>query len=605
MANVKPFVWIMQKYKMACVCNTQDHYDTTPVDGHCICENGYHMIEDGSCVKNSALNCGPKYNAPDNPSQIKRCTDDNLGNTSYCSDDGECVFQCNRDENYDQIILEPQAEDYKKYTCIQNIIQIEETIQTEDSEIKRNYYDCVEKTANVKCTGPKEKSCDESRKNSGMCICPDGFLTINDNGTLIKAACIGDAQDFYEFEISNAGFQSSDPRWNTETNKDNAYILMNNIRFFLYPLLQTNQLSWMGIGWSDGSLENKMPGFTGKFYGNNKTITMGTVHCNQATESGCGLFSKLIGATVKDLNIDISLTIEASNTPIPIGSIAGAVVGNTVIDHCTVQGSVQARRYIQYLNTSYLSVGGMIGIAEGDASGEPLITNSTANMYVYCDAVIPENCDSSCGASKVVPMHCGGLIGTAHNTHLENVAYDNQPHTITCITPHSSCICSNNHDCSTTPKKSIYALVGSVGGIVGDIENSKISTATVKTLFNPSNGSFGTIESILPKNIKQEYTNYIKDQSYVGGIAGTAKDTLIQKAKVIFQYPTDDTSISMLSGGDAKGGLVGKYTGTDNEKAQISDSSFTDNLCSNGKSTTENLIGEIEGNVTLDQCDCK
>ena len=95
-----------------------------------------------------------------------------------------------------------------------------------------------------------------------------------------------------------------------------------------------------------------IPGYTGTFDGDGKTITGLTI--NQSTESNVGLFASILeSGTVKNLTLD-DVDITASSN---VGAIAGENSGT--IENCSVSGNVEGNE----LNVSY--VGGITGKNQG------------------------------------------------------------------------------------------------------------------------------------------------------------------------------------------------------------------------------------------------
>ena len=98
-----------------------------------------------------------------------------------------------------------------------------------------------------------------------------------------------------------------------------------------------------------------IPGYTGTFDGDGKTITGLTI--NKSTESNVGLFASIIeGGTVKNLTLDNVNIITASSN---VGAIAGENSGT--IENCSVSGKVETDNGLN--NVSY--VGGITGKNQG------------------------------------------------------------------------------------------------------------------------------------------------------------------------------------------------------------------------------------------------
>ncbi len=124
---------------------------------------------------------------------------------------------------------------------------------------------------------------------------------------------------------------------------------------------QNGSDSW---GKSNGTPENA---FKGIFDGNNHTVTYTLINSRSNTNSkekdtttyGYGLFSSLVNATIKNLNVETTIDVRNGYANC---SVAGAIAGyamNSTISNCTVSGKVDQGE----INCYYVYSGGLVGCA--------------------------------------------------------------------------------------------------------------------------------------------------------------------------------------------------------------------------------------------------
>ena len=163
-----------------------------------------------------------------------------------------------------------------------------------------------------------------------------------------------------------------------------------------------------------------IPGYTGTFDGDGKTITGLTI--NKSTESNVGLFASIVeGGTVKNLTLDDVNITAGSN----VGAIAGENRGT--IENCSVSGSVTSS------NMSSDCVGGIVGQNNGTITG----------------------CHSSATVEGIA--YVGGIAGKSNA---------------------SITACSSTGDVTATKNSTNYSYAG---GVVGQNSNRAILTACYAT----------------------------------------------------------------------------------------------------------------------------
>lgn len=163
-----------------------------------------------------------------------------------------------------------------------------------------------------------------------------------------------------------------------------------------------------------------IPGYTGAFDGDGKTITGLTI--NQSSENNVGLFASIgIEGTVKNLKLDDVNITAGSN----VGAIAGENSGT--IENCSVSGSVTSS------NMSSDCVGGIVGQNNGTITG----------------------CHSSATVEGIA--YVGGIAGKSNA---------------------SITACSSTGDVTATKNSTNYSYAG---GVVGQNTNGAILTACYAT----------------------------------------------------------------------------------------------------------------------------
>jgi hypothetical protein len=139
-------------------------------------------------------------------------------------------------------------------------------------------------------------------------------------------------------------------------------------------------VEWIPIGATSVS-DTDPAAFVGKFDGRGYSIKNLTIG-KSGYYTFKGLFSRLKGATVKNLNLE-NVDIKGSS---PVGGVAGAFYGGTTIERVSVTGSILA---------SGVHVGGISGRSSQDFSSNYNFVN---NCYVNATV-------------KTLDSHAGGIIG--------------------------------------------------------------------------------------------------------------------------------------------------------------------------------------------------
>ncbi len=139
-----------------------------------------------------------------------------------------------------------------------------------------------------------------------------------------------------------------------------------------------------------------IPGYTGTFDGDGKTITGLTI--NKSTESNVGLFASIIeGGTVKNLTLDDVNITAGSN----VGAIAGENRGT--IENCSVSGSVTSS------NMSSDCVGGIVGQNNGTITG--CHSSATVEGIAYVGGIAGKS-----NASITACSSTGDVTATGNST---------------------------------------------------------------------------------------------------------------------------------------------------------------------------------------------
>ena len=175
-----------------------------------------------------------------------------------------------------------------------------------------------------------------------------------------------------------------------------------------------NDITLPATGWTP--IGNSAGPFTGRFDGDNKTISMGSSTFNLPAIDEFGLFGRTNGAAIKDLTINVMGTVSVyfENITAPRYAVAGILVSRmdkTVIDGVTVSGSGSITGYFNENGITIpidggtdggsLRVGGIVGRINDTTTNSSKITNSSSSINI--NATITGNYAS---------VYSGGIVGT-------------------------------------------------------------------------------------------------------------------------------------------------------------------------------------------------
>ncbi len=124
--------------------------------------------------------------------------------------------------------------------------------------------------------------------------------------------------------------------------------------------------------------EDKTASFSGVFDGNNKTIS--NIALFGTDYYYVGLFSKLNGATIKDLTFD-GLSLPGAYGA---GALAGLAIGITTIENVTTTENCSAAVTTTWGTTSWCPVGGIVGIVGDYVTTSASITGATEVTITNC-----------------------------------------------------------------------------------------------------------------------------------------------------------------------------------------------------------------------------
>ena len=158
--------------------------------------------------------------------------------------------------------------------------------------------------------------------------------------------------------------------------------------------------SWTPIGTSSNS-------FSGTFDGSGNTISHLTVN---TTSDHAGLFGCVNGGTVKNLNVEGTVTVESTYP------FAGGVVGytNATVENCSFSGEVTGTA------TEILCIGGVVGRADATVESCSFSGTVTGTSYLFAGGVVGcaytnstvKNCYNTGNVSG--NGNVGGVVGYAY-----------------------------------------------------------------------------------------------------------------------------------------------------------------------------------------------
>lgn len=361
-------------------------------------------------------------------------------------------------------------------------------------------------------------------------------LTVG-NMSGIKASAQGTDSEGYTI-IANASELDTLVR----NNLSGKFRLGNDIDLTGYTS-NTNSASygWTAIGSSSG--------FKGTFDGKGYTIKglwSKKAECNK------GLFSLIMGATVKNVNVKLaSAGITGSSS---VGGIAGEAKSGAVIDNCTVAGG------------QVISTGGYAGGIVGCVTCAPVIT--VKNCLVT---------DTSVSASG---NYAGGIVGFADKAQITSCRTQN-----TTVTGCSyaggiaGAVCgastiSMGHAGGSVVTKASYAG-GVAGAVYGASTVTQCCTAANVSACYYGGGAIGTL--------------YEKSLIYMSGASGNVTVTNYISGglvgEVVCSTVSDCYARGNVKGTTGVGGLVGYFSGTASSSCCCGNNNTVKNSYSSGSVT--------------------
>ncbi len=274
-------------------------------------------------------------------------------------------------------------------------------------------------------------------------------------------------------------------------NTGGYYKIMNNINLTSWIKTYSSSKGWVPIGYDGAAVY---------IDGDGHTITG---LWTNTTDTYVGLFSKLEGGYIKNLNVQV-----ASGKKVIGGTYTGIIIGradNFKIFDCTASGNVKGTT----------NVGGLIGYFVG--------SSSTSNLY---DVTYSGSLSSTTSNANI-----GGIVGYAscYMTRAESTAQ---------IT-------------STGSTSHVGGLVGKISGNV----SQSYANATITASGTSSNvgGLIGGGDAVISQSYTEGNVTATGSSSFTGGIAGQVD--INQSGSI-----TDCYSAATVSGTQYTAGIVGKVS---------------------------------------------
>ncbi|WKY44075.1 GLUG motif-containing protein [Eubacteriaceae bacterium ES2] len=295
--------------------------------------------------------------------------------------------------------------------------------------------------------------------------------------------------------------------------------------------------------------------FTGTFDGNDKTITVESI---DSSAQEYEIFGYLNGAKITKLKV---VDKNYDSFFLCVGGIAGMVENNSLIENCSVSGTVSA---------SGSFVGGIVGYIDGNT-----IKNATVSATVF---------------DKNNSAYTGGISGYANNTSIENCLVTNS---VTGYLSAGGITGGTQGSCSITDCSVSASVTGSsaVGGIAGDFAGGNISNCSVtgsvtgQTASGYPVNTGGIAGSSTNGNITNcTVTDTVTGYTNVGGIVGTSSGGSINNCNIK----------NTVSGSTNVGGIVGTSSGGSITNCNITYSVSGD--------TNVGGIAGISSNSTITNC---
>jgi len=246
----------------------------------------------------------------------------------------------------------------------------------------------------------------------------------------------------------------------------------------------SNFYGWEPIGYYVDDPYEVM-GFTGRFNGNNKTIS--GLHINRPADENIGLFGVTEAATI----IDLYLTDVDVTGNINVGALIGLSVspfygGGDYLENITVEGNITGTYC-----TWGCSTGGLVGRNEGESSLVSLASLGAVSGWervggifgsLYFSELIDSNSDSAIQGQTFV----GGLVGyNASSNILTSFSSGN----ITGLDWGAGGLVGYNHGSSISDSYSLSNVTGdrTVGGLVGENDGSITNSYSIGAVIGNEN----------------------------------------------------------------------------------------------------------------------
>ncbi|MCT4687935.1 GLUG motif-containing protein [Vallitalea sp.] len=293
-------------------------------------------------------------------------------------------------------------------------------------------------------------------------------------------------------------------------------------------------------------VQNSDKGFQGLLDGNNKTITGLKIDVTASEENKAvpvGLFSKIEGGTIKNLNVQANINVPNSTY---VGALAGQVLGGTIENVHVTETTITA-------NIS-IGVGGIIGVvghksmmAEDGTDGDTTITSCSSHATVNGKQFV------------------GGLIG-----HISMIR-QGEPAIRTIEYSYSTGNVSNSGDV--------------VGGLIGRNADGNIDSCFATGTVNSEKGIAGGLIGTNIGEINNCYAvgNIIgndKTSAFIGGLIGSNNGNI-----------SNCYALGNVKGHYAVGGLIGK-----GRNGNVTNCFLVGDI----ESTQENKANKLVGDKNID-----
>jgi hypothetical protein len=298
---------------------------------------------------------------------------------------------------------------------------------------------------------------------------------------------------------------------------------------------------------------NPIANFTGKFYGNGHTVTVGGF----ASGANVGLFGIANNALIRDLSVVYTGTasINGSTATTSVGGIAGQAIGSTEILNCIARGET-ASSVLSVSAGAETRLGGIAGYMSGTAR----IENCRAALNV------------TLAGSVSNAYHVGGVVGNRTGSDSTSVSLK-----------------SINSVATVSMNKTNATGVNNCGGVAGYLEYTNMADCVFG----------GKID------IPGTYSANTNGESYIGGLVGEyAKKGEADNCHVTGSIIVNSSGTSVIN----MGGVVGRISGTSSSRTVIRNSNYSNGEIrfeSSGNATYQRIggyVGEMWNYGGIENC---